>query len=489
MLELLLGGAAPSHIAIRDARYSLSRAELSARAATEARWLRSTGVRRFALLADNGVPFALADLALLESGMVNVPVPGYFTREQVGHLVEDAGLDAVLTDRPDHPAWRDAGFCRAGSSPGSGLSLLRREVRDHPPLHPGTIKITYTSGSTGTPKGVCLTAATLLKVAGSLAGATRTAGAGRHLCLLPLPTLLENVAGIYSTLLAGGSCDIPALASTGVSYGEPDGGRLLETLDQLQPGSIILVPELLRFLVGGVDSGWRPPASLRFIAVGGATVSTDLLAAADAAGLPVFEGYGLSECGSVVCLNTAAARRAGSVGKPLPHARLRLADDGEIHVRGAIMAGYLGEPAPVGDEIATGDLGAVDNDGYWYVRGRRKNLLITSLGRNVAPEWVEAELAREPAISTAMVVGEGRPHLAALISPAAGESSVTAIAVAVERANSRLPDYAQVRRFAVADRPFANDGLLTPNGRPRRDRILARYAHRVEALYEESRPC
>jgi long-subunit acyl-CoA synthetase (AMP-forming) len=188
MLELLLGGAAPSHIAIRDARYSLSRAELSARAATEARWLRSTGVRRFALLADNGVPFALADLALLESGMVNVPVPGYFTREQVGHLVEDAGLDAVLTDRPDHPAWRDAGFCRAGSSPGSGLSLLRREVRDHPPLHPGTIKITYTSGSTGTPKGVCLTAATLLKVAGSLAGATRTAGAGRHLCLLPLPT-------------------------------------------------------------------------------------------------------------------------------------------------------------------------------------------------------------------------------------------------------------------------------------------------------------
>jgi long-subunit acyl-CoA synthetase (AMP-forming) len=256
-----------------------------------------------------------------------------------------------------------------------------------------------------------------------------------------------------------------------------------------EPSSLILVPELLRVLVMAAQQGWQPPASLRFIAVGGASVAPELLARAEQLGLPVYEGYGLSECASVVCVNTASARRRGSVGRPLPHVRVRLDGEQQIMVSGPLMSGYLGDaelPGAATREIATGDLGEIDADGYVYVRGRLKNLIITSLGRNISPEWVERELQMESAIGMAVVFGEAKPYLSALISPA-GTATRAQVDAAVARANSRLPDYAQLRQWAVVTTPFTfANGLLTANGRPRRAHILKLHAATLKSLYPKT---
>jgi len=254
------------------------------------------------------------------------------------------------------------------------------------------------------------------------------------------------------------------------------------------PESIVLVPELLRLLVSAVEVGWQVPGSLKFVAVGGAPVSLDLLERAERAGLPVFEGYGLSECASVVCLNTPEARRRGSVGRPLPHASVRVADDGQVMVSGATLLGYLGQPPrPPGEEWATGDLGEIDSDGFVHVRGRLRNVFISSLGRNVAPEWVEREIVQQPGVRHAMVHGEGRPHAVAIVCATDDAVSDAELARGIAAANSRLPSYAQVRRWLRAPEPFSFDnGLLTSNGRLRRAEILRRHGARLEALYHDT---
>jgi len=416
-----------------------------------------------------------------------VPLPAYFTPRQLAHVLDDAGVDAVLTDQPTVISGLRRGFAPAGVSAHTGLALWRRAAPwGSRPLPGGTAKITYTSGSTAEPKGVCLSAAHLESVAGALAKATADLQLRRHLCLLPLATLLENVGGIYAALLSGATCVVPSLAETGMSYGALQPGRLTSAIAAHEPDSLILVPELLRVLVGATVLGWQPPASLRFIAVGGAHVSPELLAQAESAGLPVYEGYGLSECASVVALNTSAHKRQGSVGRPLPHVAVRLDDRQQIIVRHSAMLGYVGDPPAGGGEIATGDLGSFDADGFLYVHGRLKNQLITSLGRNIAPEWVERELQQEAEIAAAVVAGEARPFLTALISPAASGTSNLRLDAAVARANRRLPDYARVRRWALADEPFSfANGLLTANGRLRRNRILRDYGPTLDGLYRQ----
>ncbi len=493
MFPLSAAAGLAARPAIRDGVRSISHGELPALVRAEGSWLSLSGARRFALLADNGCAWVLTDLALANRALLHVPLPAYFTPGQMAHVLNDAGIDAVVTDQPATVQALDLGFVPAGFSAQTGLALWRRAAPpDSSPIPPGTVKITYTSGSTAEPRGVCLPAALLESVARSLANATAGLGLERHLCLLPLPTLLENVAGVYAGLLSGATCEIPSLAETGMSYGGLQPGRLTAAIAAREPHSLILVPELLRVLVHAANLGWKPPASLRFIAVGGALVSPALLAHAARLGLPAFEGYGLSECGSVVCLNTPGSNRPGSVGRPLPHVQVRLDAQGQIMVRNAGMLGYLGDPQrpgndPAGDEIATGDLGSMDADGFLHVQGRLKNLLITSLGRNIAPEWVERELQLEPEIATAVVVGEARPWLAALISPSAAGVSAARIAAAVARANHRLPDYAQVRAWAPAAEPFTYaNGSLTANGRPRRANILREHEPVIRALYRDT---
>lgn len=476
-----LSNAPSGNLALSDEQRSLSYSSLRDAVAEESRWLQEHSVERCALLADNGAGWVIADLALLQIAALNVPLPGWFTPAQIEHVVENAGADWILTDTQERAP---PGFTPIATTPHSHLTLLRRERRERAPHIPaGVVKVTYTSGSTGTPKGVCLTGAALEQVARSIAFATPL-GISRHLCTMPLATLLENVAGVYASLLLGATCVIPSARTTGLAHGALNAQAFLDSISRASPHSLILVPELLRLLIGAAKRGWVPPVDLRFIAVGGAAVSADLLEEAVALGLPVYEGYGLSECASVVCLNRPAETRRGSVGKPLPHASVRTDEHGQIHVRGAVMSGYLGE-SRASDEIATGDLGFIDADGYVYIRGRLKNMFITSMGRNVSPEWVESHLLRDAVIGQAIVLGEARPHAIALISPAGPTVTTDQIERAIASANARLPAYAQVRRWARLPRQLSfADGLLTANGRPRRDAIAQRYAGLIEALYE-----
>lgn len=485
--EALRAGPA-SAIALDDGRRSLTYGELASQVGEEQRWLTAGGAERIALLADNGLGWAVTDLALHLSQTLSVPLPGYFTDAQRLHALDDAGIDGLLTDAPDAarewlPGWRAAGV-----SARTGFTLFRRQLDSaaRAVAPPATTKVTYTSGSTSAPKGVCLSATQLETVAASLAAATSSLSISRHLCLLPLPTLLENVAGLYAPLMTGATCLLPGSDVTGMSYAGPDVPRLLACIAGNRPESLILVPELLQLLVTAAERGWKAPPTLKFIAVGGASVPSALLERAADIGLPVFEGYGLSECASVVCLNTPAAHRAGSVGRSLPHARLRLSPDGEIMVSGVTLLGYLGDvPQPVEAELATGDLGEQDADGYVYIRGRRRNVFITSFGRNVTPEWVEQEIAQHSGLRHVMVSGEARPYAVALVSAAANVDA-SAIDRAIDVANARLPDYARVRRWLRVPEPFSfASGLLTANGRLRRDAIASHYGSLLDSLYRE----
>jgi long-subunit acyl-CoA synthetase (AMP-forming) len=194
-------------------------------------------------------------------------------------------------------------------------------------------------------------------------------------------------------------------------------------------------------------------------------VSAALIERARSLGLPAYEGYGLSECASVVALNVPGADRVGSVGRPLAHAEVKIVD-GEVRVNG----------------IPTGDLGRLDGDGFLYIEGRRKHVLITSYGRNVSPEWPEAELLAGRAIAQAAVFGEARAALCAVVVPAPG-ASPAAVEAQVRAANERLPDYARVAGWLSADEPFTpHNGFATANGRARRDALWKAYAERLDAL-------
>jgi long-subunit acyl-CoA synthetase (AMP-forming) len=468
----------PGRIAITDGNRSITYGRLGSVVRQEAGLLRETGGLRFGLLAENGCEWAVADLAIHHLNRVNVPLPAYFTPEQMRHAIDDAGIDTLVTDRRSEVIDRWPEFSFAGTM-SNGLAILQRKVEPaaRRTVAFGTTKVTYTSGSTADPKGVCLPGAALDRASRAMVHAIEPIGIRRHLCLMPLPTLLENLAGIHAPLRSGATCVVPSSAETGMSYGALDPQRLLRSLTTYRPESLVLVPELLRLIVRAAQAGYPLPDSLKFIAVGGAPVSRSLLEEAASLGLPVFEGYGLSECSSVVCLNTPQSKRLGSVGRALPHVSLSLDDGGQLRVSGWVMSGYVGDAQSQGPrEIATGDLAEIDADGYVYIRGRLRNLFITSFGRNVSPEWIERELAHEPAIRHALAVGEGCPEVRALVCPARPGLEQTAIANAVEHANQRLPDYARVRRVAcMPEAPTLSNGLLTANGRLRRERILERF--------------
>jgi long-chain acyl-CoA synthetase len=448
--------------------------------------LRRQRLRTVGVYADNGLAWALADLAALHAGLRVLPLPLFFSLRQLRHATASAGVDAVLVDPALSLPWTTTGAAQVLGAGGESLHLHRLNEQAVM-LPPATQKITFTSGTTAAPKGVCLGVAAMDEVAAALCEASGADAGDRHLCVLPLPTLLENLGGLYAPLLAGATVCLRPSADVGLDGAASfDPQRCLALMHETGATTVILVPQLLMALVHAIELGAARPPRLRFVAVGGAPVSPRLLAAAAGVRLPVFEGYGLSECASVVALNTPRANRPGSAGRPLAQRRVRIDDAGEIHVAGGGFLGYVGHASrdPAAD-VATGDLGHFDSDGFLHITGRCKNLFITAFGRNVAPEWIERELCLQPCIAQAAVFGEGRAWNVAVIVPRPG-TDATAIDRAIESCNRELPDYARVHRWLRADAPFtvANEQMTT-NGRWRRAQIESHYRARIEATYEE----
>ena len=458
--------------------------------------LRTIPARTLGLAVDNSPLWVVLDLAGLANGKTIIPLPFFFSAEQIAHSVRDAGITCILTDQPDQyqKIMADCGI-EADTSfthiiSGQELTEIRLGNVPVKALPAGTVKVTYTSGTTGHPKGVCLSAAALYQVATSLLSATRGKPADRHVSVLPLSTLLENLAGVYVPLLAGASCYLLPLTTVGLSGSSGlNVQKMLDTLIKHRATTTILTPQLLHALIAAVEAGHAQPAQLRFVAIGGASVSERLLQRAQALGIPVFEGYGLSECASVVALNTESDRLIGSVGKPLPHVKLKISGDGEILVSGATLLSYIGsEAVPADGYWPTGDIGHLDHDGFLHLTGRKKNIFITSYGRNVSPEWVERELTLHPAIAQAAVFGEARPWNVAVIVPRGNSPDmVAAINQAIADANHVLPDYAQVKCWLPALTPFLpQNGQLTANGRLKREAIWAQYQTAIEQLYHDN---
>ncbi|NTV87886.1 MAG: long-chain fatty acid--CoA ligase [Burkholderiaceae bacterium] len=447
--------------------------------------LRRHGGRVLAVLADNGPHWVAADLAALKAGVTHLPLPGFFNNAQLQHALQSAAADLLLTDQTARIDALELGFREVGRW--KGLALLSREVAPTG-LPVGTAKLSFTSGSTGLPKGVCLSAAALFDTAEAVSEALAEVPVGRHLSVLPLALLLENVAGVYAPLLRGTEIVLPKLAELGWrGMGGFDPLQLARQVEATQPDSLILVPELLKAWTLALQAGQRrPPASLKYVAVGGARCDIALIERARDAGLPAYEGYGLTECGSVVSLNRPGADRLGSVGRPLGHVDIRVDAGGEIRIVNRGFLGYLhGAPnaeSGAGSAFMSGDLGHRDAAGFLHLSGRRKNLIITAYGRNVAPEWVEAALLAQPEIAQAVVTGEARPWLAALLVPARGVEPA-GLAAAMARANACLPDYARVGSW-LACAPFSLDnGMATGNGRPVRAAILQKHAATIDSLY------
>ncbi len=482
-----MAGASPEQIALAGHETFVTYAELDLSVAESAHALNDQEIGRLGLLADNDISWALADLSTMAASVPLVPLPLFFTPQQVLHVITNAGLDAILTDRPDRlEAWlatSDLRCYRAGMC--CGLHLLRLTGVVGQALPAGTAKITYTSGTTGSPKGVCLSIDQMETVALALRDASQATAADRHLCLTPLSTLLENIGGIYTPLIAGAVANLWPLEAVGLQGASGlNIDTMLDALNHCEASSAILAPQMLQALVAAGEQGWGMPTTLRFVAVGGAPVSPQLLQRAASLGLPVFEGYGLSECASVVALNTPIACQPGSVGHPLPHVGISFSSSGEILISGSGFLGYLGGDTPA-EPWPTGDLGHLDADGYLHVTGRIKSLFITSFGRNVAPEWVERELTMHPAILQAAVFGEGRPYNVAVVVPRQGATEA-AIQQALRESNRNLPDYARVTAWVTAGQPFSPlNQQTTTNGRLRREVIASAYADAINSLYQE----
>lgn len=426
------------------------------------------------LLADNSPDWAIADLALQGGGFLTIPIPGFFSSEQRRVLIGSHDVRAILAP-VEAASLLPEGFRSLPALEGFSIALHSRGgggARDS--IARGT-KLTFTSGSTGSPKGILLTADRQWRTAASLAAGLKEMNIRRHLALLPMSVLLENVAGLYTALSLGAEVILPRLAEVGLSGSSTfDACKALSALRETESESAILLPQMLRALTAELRSSGERLRSLKFVAVGGGKVAPSLIDEARRVGLPVYEGYGLSEACSVVALNLPGKDRPGSVGRPLAHQEVAIADDGEIRVRDYSATHLINATAVWTD---TGDIGSIDADGFLHVTGRKKNVLITGFGRNVSPEWPESALLAHAEILQAMAYGEGQAQLSALIVPLDPRVERAQMQAVVDRANETLPDYARIGDWQLIAQPFSvKDGTLTSNGRLRRDCIARRHA-------------
>jgi len=250
---------------------------------------------------------------------------------------------------------------------------------------------------------------------------------------------------------------------------------------------------------------------LRFAISGGAAIANEVAEFFDAIGIRLYQGYGLTETAPVLAVEYPGASRRGSVGKAAPGVSLRIADDGEILARTeGLMQGYWKKPEATAEAVDpdgwfhTGDIGRLDDDGYLYITDRKKDLLVTSGGKNVAPQPIEQMMITHPAIAQVVVVGDGYPYLNALIVPNYAEPPAPftemepselrqdprlreLVQGVLDRANERLPTHERVRRFRLLERELTlEEGEITPTLKVRRKIVNERYRDVIASMYLKS---
>jgi long-chain acyl-CoA synthetase len=424
------------------------------------------------LLGANGTEWAVAQLAAWAAGKTVVPLPTFFSRAQLEHVIKDAGIDHVIAT-PD--AGRLASTLGVGVTPALTQSAdTSLEARD------GGGVIVYTSGSTGRPKGVRLGLPQIEQQSRALAAAIEAGPDDSYLSVLPLALLLETITAICVPVLVGARTHFASSVAESVGAGRPSG--LHQAFETWRPTTSVLVPQLLSSWIAELEAGGkRAPDSLRFVAVGGACVPEALAARAWDAGIPVHEGYGLTEFCSVVAVNRPGRRKPGTTGEPLPGLDVAI-DDGEVVVSGpTVMHGYL-HGAPVAGSWRTGDLGSLTQDGFLVVTGRKDTVLVAASGRNISPEWIEAMVMSDPGVAACIALADDTHQISLLLIPSAHgerwmmESPRAHLLLWLERLCIDAPAYAVPKDFVVCPAGQAKRlGLLTANGHTVRDAALRTY--------------
>ena len=404
------------------------------------------------VLADDGPDWIVAALAARALGATLVPLPAFFSDQQLDHVVRDSGIATILAS----PCHAD----RARGLAGSTL-ILTGELADPAGLSDrGGNLIVYTSGTTGQPKGLILSAQPLDLKAAALGDACAARQDDCHLSVLPVSLLLELICAVHVVLMNEGRVVFaPALPGDDARTA---GAMLLAASHSARPSVTVLVPSLLALWVGALEAtGQRAPDSLRLVAVGGAHVPAGLAERGWALGLPVHEGYGMTECCSVVALNRPGSRRSLTVGKPLAGVDIRI-EAGEIIVDDlSVMTGYLHGEVTL-RPWRTGDLGRLLNDGSLEVLGRRDDIIVTAQGRNLSPAWPEAVVLEERQIDHCAVFAGGERPRAVLEGKQPAGGDLTTLALARWRT---LPDYATPDEIiVVAPGTFRSSGWLRPDG-------------------------
>jgi long-chain acyl-CoA synthetase len=544
-----------------------------------ARGLIAAGIRpgdRVALMSRTRYEWTLVDYAIWAAGAITVPIYETSSTEQVRWILEDCGAVACVTESAAHTAtvaeaapgladvWSiDAGAVAELIRKGEGVDPAEVEQRREGVAASDVATIIYTSGTTGRPKGCVLTHRNMMSDIGNAIPELQVLFQPGSTTLLFLP-----LAHAFARLLQIGA--VAARVRTGFA---PDVKNLVADLARVGPTFVLAVPRVFEKVYntarqkahaggkgrifnaaeataiaysqalqdGKVGPGLRIKrvifnrlvyAKLRAALgghctaaiSGGAPLGPRLGHFYQGIGVPVLEGYGLTETSPAITFNRDSALRIGTVGRPLPGVTIRIADDGEILVRGDVVfkeyfnnpeataeavrpesdSGGSGEPSPAW--FHTGDLGSLDADGFLSITGRKKEILVTAGGKNVAPTVIEDRVRAHPLISQCMVVGDQQPFIAALVTldeeavsawlaeqgreatPIADlrddQALRAAIQSAVDEANSAVSKAEAIRVFRILPRDFTEaTGELTPSLKVKRAVVMKEYADDIDAIY------
>ena len=500
---------------------------------------------RIALRSRTRQEWTLVDYAIWWAGAVTVPLYETSSAEQVAWVVSDSGATLAVAESDDELGIRtwtiepsDADLAGLTAS-GAAIADEELEARRGAVGAADLATIIYTSGTTGTPKGCPLTHGNLraeIDGAVEMLPEIFTGEDASTLLFLPL-------AHVFARIIQVGA--INAGVRLGVTS---DMAQLPERLETFKPMFILTIPRVLeRFFNvasqqayadnrGGffdravqtaiaysraLDRG-KPSAALRtrhavyertvyrklrrvfgghaaWAVVGGAPLGERLAHFYRGVGLPVLEGYGLTETSGAITVNTPDEHRIGTVGKPPRGTEVRVDTGGELQVRGPqVFAGYWNNPAAtqacLDDQgwLATGDLGDIDDDGFVRILGRRNEILVTAGGKMVAPAVLEDRIRAHPYVSQCLVVGDGKPFVAALVtidrSTWSGKLTdpelLAAVQAAVDSANAVVSQAEAVRKFVILDEDWTQDnGYLTPSLKVKRSTVLSDFHDTVEALF------
>jgi long-chain acyl-CoA synthetase len=493
---------------------------------------------RVALLSYNRVEWAIVDFACLLIGAADVPIYSTLPPDQCAYILQDSGAKAIFVENAEQ-----AGKVRGrvphliSFDPTEGCTSFEDFLRTGKDAPATTVApddlatIIYTSGTTGVPKGVMLTHRNLVSNMLASGSAFDVTPKDTILSFLPLSHSFERIFD-YLFFWWGAS----------IAYAE-DVDKVAENLMEVRPTIMAAVPRFYEKVyakirksiadkkpwqrrlfewarsVGAIlgelqRRGANPPLRARFVhwiakalvlnklaarvggrvrffVSGGGALSREVAEFFCSIGLPILEGYGLTETSPVLCVNRLRAARLGTVGPAIPGVELKIAPDGEILARGPnIMKGYYNKPEETAQVLhdgwfSTGDIGEIDAEGFLKITDRKKDLFKTSGGKYVAPSPIEGQLKLSPHILNAVVIGDRRKFASALIVPAKGVTKEE-IGKDVAALNASLAHHEQIKKFELVDKDFTIEGgELTPTMKIRRRVIEQKHQALIDGMYAE----